>query len=148
MARVTGQIHLASNPQAVWSHVSDPRRLADWWPRVSRVDLNGADGFTEVLKTEKGRDVRADFVTDERAAERIWQFSQELTDTPFERVLRSAQTTIALEPAADATTVVSLTLDRKLRGLGRFGGPIMRKAIALQINEALQMLGEIHGTVD
>ena len=60
MARVSGQASLAAAPEAVWEQVTDPRQLSQWWPKVVRVELDGAGAFTEVLTTDKGRDVRAD----------------------------------------------------------------------------------------
>ena len=147
MACVTGQIELAAAPDKVWAQVSDPRQLARWWPKVVRVELAGEDAFTEVLTTEKGRDVRADFVIAENRPPHCWRIVQELEETPFAAVLRESQTTLELQPIGTHATALSITLERKPRGLGRFGGPMMKRAAKRQLDEALARLGEIHGTV-
>ena len=132
MSSVKGRIALAATPESVWSQVTDPRQLARWWPKVVRVELDGPDAFTEVLTTDKGRDVRADFVIAENDAPRRWRFVQELEETPFAAVLRESQTIV----------------ERKARGLGRFGGPMIKRAAKRQLEEALDRLGEIHGIVN
>jgi carbon monoxide dehydrogenase subunit G len=148
MASVKGRIALAATPESVWSQVTDPRQLSRWWPKVVRVELDGPDAFTEVLTTDKGRDVRADFVIAEDDAPRRWRFVQELEETPFAAVLRESQTIIELQPLPNIGTELSITLERKARGLGRFGGPMMKRAAKRQLEEALDRLGEIHGTVN
>jgi len=148
MASVKGQIALAAAPERVWDQVTDPRQLSRWWPKVVRVELDGPHAFTEVLTTDNGRDVRADFVIAENDAPNRWRFVQELEETPFAAVLRESQTIVELQPRSDTGTEVSITLERKLRGLGRFGGPMMKRAAKRQLGEALIRLGEIHGTVD
>lgn len=52
----------------IWRLVSDPGQLPRWWPRVVRVEgISGSgDRFTEVLRTDSGRDLRADFTVQER----------------------------------------------------------------------------------
>ena len=52
---------IAAAPERVWATVADPHHLPRWWPRVARVE--GVDGrhFTEVLRTDRGKAVRADF---------------------------------------------------------------------------------------
>ncbi len=147
MSAVTGQITLAAPARRVWDQLSDPRQLPKWWPRVSRVELNGEDSFTELLTTKKGRDVRADFVTTERSAPTRWTFRQELEQTPFAAVLRTAQTSLLVTALTEAVATVEITIERKPRGLSRLGGPMMRRATRRQLDEALQRLGEIHGTV-
>ena len=133
-------------PQAqVWRQVSDPFELANWWPRVVRVETHAKDSFTEILTTDKGRDVRADFRVVDSRPPHHWSFVQELDDTPFEAVLRSARTTISLEAEGDQSTSLSITVERKLRGLGRFGGPMMACASKKQLAHAMERLGEIHG---
>lgn len=147
MATVSGSIRLAAPQTTVWAQVSDPRELARWWPKVVRVEPHGSDAFTEVLTTEKGRDVRADFTIAERQEPYRWRFVQELDETPFAAVLRESQTTIELQASGDDATELSIELERKPRGLGRFGGPMMKRAAKRQLDEALTRLGEIHGTL-
>ncbi len=147
MASVSGQIALAASPERVWKQVTDPRQLVRWWPKVVRVELDGDGAFTEVLTTDKGRDLRADFVIAESHPPHRWRFVQELDETPFAAVLRESQTTVELRPGGSGTNL-SITLQRKPRGLGRLGGPMMRRAAKAQLNQALNRLGEIHGTFD
>ncbi|MDP4921249.1 MAG: SRPBCC family protein, partial [Solirubrobacteraceae bacterium] len=99
MATVSGSITLAASQAVVWAQVSDPRQLSRWWPKVVRVELDGGSAFTEVLTTDKGRDVRADFVIAEMQEPRRWRFVQELEETPFAAVLRDSQTTVELQPS-------------------------------------------------
>ena len=147
MATVNGTINLAAAQATVWAQVSDPRQLSRWWPKVVRVELDGNAAFTEVLTTDKGRDVRADFVITERDEPRRWRFVQELEETPFAAVLRQSQTTVELRSTGADATELTIVLERKPRGLGRFGGPMMKRAAKRQLEEALLHLGEIHGVV-
>lgn len=52
---------LRASPDEVWAVVGDPHHMPRWWPRVLRVECVEDDGFTQVLTTDKGRPVRADF---------------------------------------------------------------------------------------
>jgi regulator of protease activity HflC (stomatin/prohibitin superfamily) len=52
---------LAAPPERVWGIVGDPHHLPRWWPRVTRVEAVTDEHFTEVLTTEDGRSLRADF---------------------------------------------------------------------------------------
>ena len=52
---------VAASARRVWATVGDPYHLPRWWPRVERVELVQGDGFTQLLRTEKGRAIRADF---------------------------------------------------------------------------------------
>lgn len=94
---------IAAAPQDIWAVVSDPHHLPRWWPRVMRVEAVDEHAFTEVMRTSRGKVVRADFrVTgvDHRALSLSW--SQIVEGTPFERVLASAETQLWLSaPEAD-----------------------------------------------
>ena len=52
---------IAAPADRVWDTVGDPHHLPRWWPRVSRVEAVTRDAFTQVLQTEGGKVVRADF---------------------------------------------------------------------------------------
>ena len=52
---------VAAPPEQLWDVVSDPHHLPRWWPRVTRVEDVEAGAFTEVMRTERGKLVRADF---------------------------------------------------------------------------------------
>jgi uncharacterized protein YndB with AHSA1/START domain len=135
---------VAAPPQAVWATASDPHHLPRWWPRVTRVERVDARGFTEVLQTEKGRPVRADFRQLERRAPELWRFSQDVGGTPFERILSASETVVRLQPAA-AGTRVTLELRQRLRGSARLGGFLVRRAARRQLDDALDRLAELHG---
>jgi uncharacterized protein YndB with AHSA1/START domain len=145
MSTATRSRHLAAPPKEVWRTVGDPHQLARWWPKVLRVE-GVADGrFTEVLQTEKGRDVRADFVVLETRRAELWRISQEVEGTPFEGILEGAETEIALQPVGEDGTLITLTLRRRLKGVARFGGFLMRRATTRQVDLALDNLEGIHG---
>ncbi|HEV2875002.1 MAG TPA: SRPBCC family protein, partial [Thermoleophilaceae bacterium] len=48
-------------PEEVWRLVSDPARLAQWWPGVTRVEEATPETWTTVLSSPKGKVVRADY---------------------------------------------------------------------------------------
>jgi uncharacterized protein YndB with AHSA1/START domain len=92
-------------PDAVWALLRDPRALPRWWPKTERVENVRGDGWTTVLRSPRGRVVRADWRLDgqEKHARRAW--SQVVEGTPFEKVLRSRRVEVRLEPAGEGTRV-------------------------------------------
>ena len=126
--------------------IGDPHHLPRWWPRVNRVEDVEEGAFTEVMKTAKGKLVRADFrlARGERGAHSLaWE--QQLEGTPFARLLSSAETHVSLEPA-DEGTEVTIELRQTLTGFfPRFGGFMVRRAAAETIDEALSGLERISG---
>lgn len=137
---------IAAPPDEVWRIVGDPYHLPRWWPRVARVEAVTGGKFTEVLHgTRSGRAVRADFRLDEKRRGEQVRFSQQLEGTPFEKVLKEAETTIALAPATGGTRV-SLTVRQQLRGLSRLGGFLVRRATRRILDEALDGLEAALGT--
>lgn len=89
---------LPATPEQLWEVIGDPHHLPRWWPRVRRVEGVDGDAFTEVLVSEKGKTVRADFrlLTELPPRKIVW--SQQIDGSPFARVLKSAQTEIELLP--------------------------------------------------
>jgi uncharacterized protein YndB with AHSA1/START domain len=145
---------IAAPADELWLLIRDPHHLPRWWPRVTRVEDVEGDAFTEVMRTAKGRLVRADFNVvraDER--ERALRWSQRLEGTPFGRLLSSAETEVRLTPAPDgapgaggAATEVTIELRQSLTGFfPRFGGFMVRRAAAATIEEALDGLERISG---
>jgi uncharacterized protein YndB with AHSA1/START domain len=136
---------VAAPPEDVWTTVGDPYHMPRWWPRVERVELVRGDGFTQLLRTDKGRAIRADFrVTQSRRPElRRWR--QEVAGTPFEGILEWSETEVRLEPAGDEGTRVTLEQEQKLRGLARFGGFMARRAARRSLDSALDGLETLHG---
>lgn len=140
MPTTTRSRQLSATPDDVWRMVGDPYHLPRWWPRVERVERVEGDRFTELLRSSKsGRAVRADFRVVERRKERLLRFAQELAGSPFERVLKEAETEIAIEPGTNGTRV-AITLRQKLRGLSRLGGFLVRRATRRILDEALDGL--------
>ena len=134
---------IGASPATVWSLVADPHNLPRWWPETSRVeDVEGSPGarrsrFTQVMKTSKGRTVRADFrCTGSTSGERIvWE--QQLDGTPFEGFLRSAELELRLEGAEAGESNVRIEARRRLRGLSRLGSVMMRRATGRTLKLAL-----------
>jgi uncharacterized protein YndB with AHSA1/START domain len=143
--KITRSRVVAAPPEDVWSTVGDPYHMPRWWPRVERVELVRGDGFTQLLRTDKGRAIRADFrVTQSRRPElRRWR--QEVAGTPFEGILERSETEVRLEPTGDAGTRVTLEQEQKLRGLARFGGFMARRAARRSLDSALDGLETLHG---
>lgn len=140
-ARITRKVPAAS--AAVWKVAADPLTLPEWWPRVVRVEGVTARSFTEVLQSERGRQVRADFrVTEqEQGRRRVW--SQELAGTPFERMFASIVTEVRLRPTSPSETAVTIELRQRLRGIQRFGGFMVSRAGKRTLRAALDALEEL-----
>jgi uncharacterized protein YndB with AHSA1/START domain len=162
---------IAASAEDLWDVIRDPHHLPRWWPRVTRVEDVEEDAFTEVMKTSKGKLVRADFrvvACDEAARSLTW--AQLLDGSPFARVLKSAETTVRLTPAnagappsrgGDAgerkpATVVRIELRQEMAGYSsspglsmgfsaRFGSPLVRRAARATLDEALDGLERIGG---
>jgi uncharacterized protein YndB with AHSA1/START domain len=132
-------------PEEVWATVADPHHLPRWWPRIQRVEGVEPERFTEVLATDKGRSVRADFRVVESQEPVVRRWDQEIAGSPFERLLRSAETEVRLEPAGAAGTRVTLTMRQRLRGAGVLGAVMVRRATAQRLDEALAGLARLHG---
>ncbi len=137
---------IAAPYEDLWELVSDPHHLPRWWPRVERVEDVEGEAFTEVMRTAKGKLVRADFRVrrpPEEARTVVWE--QQLEGTPFERLFSSAETRVRLEPL-DGATHVTLELDQRLSGFfPRFGGFMVRRAAAATLEQALDGLERIGG---
>ncbi len=150
MARVVRRRRIAAPVGEVWELVSDPYHLPRWWPRTTRVEnVHNPDGpagsaWTQVLETKNGRAVRADYRCLSAAENERFVFEQQLENTPFERVLRSARIDLRLRPEGPETEV-ELAQEQKLRGLSRFGSPLMRRATGQILDEALAALDEALG---
>jgi uncharacterized protein YndB with AHSA1/START domain len=130
----------------LWAVIADPHHLPRWWPRVTRVEDVEGNEFTEVMRTAKGKLVRADFElveADEGAHSLLWR--QRLAGTPFGRLLSSAETRVSLA-RADGGTSVSIELSQTLTGiLPRLGSYMVRRAAAATVEEALDGLERISG---
>jgi uncharacterized protein YndB with AHSA1/START domain len=167
---------IAAPIEELWELIGDPHHLPRWWPRVNRVEdvtLTGTGergAFTEVMKTAKGKTVRADFeLVEAKGGERALRWRQRIVGTPFARVLSTAETEVSLQamsagspPSAGSTdggldgpggvteatelTEVTIELAQTLSGFfPRFGGHMVRRAARATIEEALDGLQRIHG---
>ena len=123
-------------PAAVWELVSDPHHLPRWWPQVQRVEEVTDDAWTKVLRSPKGKTVRADYTRVEADPGRRVVWRQEVEESPFEAILNEAVTTVSLEPE-QAATRVELRADQELAGRYRFGGFLLKRATRRQLDEAL-----------
>jgi uncharacterized protein YndB with AHSA1/START domain len=126
-------------PEVVWAVVGDPRRLPRWWPRVERVEAVGPEGWTSVLRSERGKAVRADYrvEVDEPPSRRAWV--QELEGSPFERLWAENRTEVALAPAGSGTEV-TLTVRQRMRRTARLGTFMLRRATRRSLDDALAAL--------
>jgi uncharacterized protein YndB with AHSA1/START domain len=154
---------IAAPADGLWEVVRDPHHLPRWWPRVTRVEDVEGDAFTEVMRTKKGRLVRADFnLVQADDHERALHWSQRVEGTPFGRLLKSAETEVRLTPVDARTTgtpagdgshvdsgeatEVTIELRQSLTGFfPRFGGFMVRRAAAATIEQALDGLERISG---
>ena len=139
---VTRSRTVAAAPEAVWSVVASPKRLAKWWPRVERVKSVSADGWTTVMRSSRGRAVRADWhlAEQEPGVRRVWE--QELAGTPFEKVLVERRVEARLDPVEGGTRVI-LTIAQRSRGWSRFGGLLLRRAAGRELDDALAGLESV-----
>jgi uncharacterized protein YndB with AHSA1/START domain len=136
---VTRSRTLAAAPEAVWRVVGDPRSLARWWPRVERVKAVTGEGWTTVLRSERGRALRADWRVEANETGRRRAWAQELEGTPFAKVLAERHVEARLEPAGEGTRV-TLELRQRGRGMARFGRFMLRRAAKKELDGALDGL--------
>lgn len=142
MPRVRRSRTIAADSEALWAVVSDPRALTRWWPGVERVEEASDEAWTQVIRSSKGKALRADFTRIEADPPRTLVWRQEVDESPFERFLSRAETRISLEAAGEGETRVELRALRGLRGLARLGGPMVRRATRRQIDDALSGLAQ------
>jgi uncharacterized protein YndB with AHSA1/START domain len=130
----------------LWEVVSDPSHLPRWWPDVVRVEEATPLAWTQVLGTDRGKTVRADFTRLEAHEPRRIAWQQEIEESPFERILSQNVTEIELEPSGERATRVELRATQKLRGSSRFGSLMLRRATRRKLDEALDGLERMLGT--
>jgi uncharacterized protein YndB with AHSA1/START domain len=135
---------VAAAPEEVWGLVSDPGALPRWWPGVTRVEEATADAWTTVFRSPKGKAVRADYTRVEADDGRRLAWRQEVEESPFERILASATTEIALEPGEGGTRV-TIALEQKPRGWARFAPLQFRAAGVRQVQGAVEGLEAVFG---
>ena len=136
---------MTATPEDVWGLVSDPARLPQWWPGVTRVEEASADAWTTVLSSRKGKSLRIDYSRVEADPQRRVVWRQEVEESPFERILASATTEIALAEDADGTRV-TVSLDQRPRGWARFAPLQFRAAGRRQVQGAVEGLDAVFGS--
>jgi uncharacterized protein YndB with AHSA1/START domain len=136
---------IAAPAEQIWELVGDPHHLPRWWPRVTRVEGVEDGAFTEVMRTSKGKTVRADFnLLEHDPAGHSLTWAQRVEGTPFARLLSAAENEVTLTPAVGAGTEVTLELRQTLTGFfSRFGGFMVKRAAAKTLEEALESLERI-----
>jgi uncharacterized protein YndB with AHSA1/START domain len=136
---------VSAAPEEVWRIVSDPTRLAAWWPGVKRVEEATGEAWTTVLVSPKGKTVRADYtMVDTDEPERLlWR--HEVQESPFERLLSESTTEIVLAADAAGGTLVRLILDQRPRGWARLSPFQLRAAASQQADAALDGLAGLLG---
>lgn len=128
----------------VWRVVSDPARLPQWWPGVSRVEDASPEAWTKVLTSTKGKSVRADYTRLEAEEARRLLWRHEVEESPFERILAESTTEIVLEPE-DGRTRVEIAVSHQPRGWARLSPFQLRAAAANQVEGALEGLERLLG---
>jgi uncharacterized protein YndB with AHSA1/START domain len=137
-----GETVVPAPPEEVWGLVSDPARLPQWWPGVTRVEEATTEAWTTVLSSPKGKSVRVDYTRVEAEPERRLVWRQEVDQSPFERILASATTEIALAPDETGTRV-RVALDQRPRGWARFAPLQFRAAGRRQVEGAVEGLAAV-----
>ena len=135
---------VAAAPAEVWRTVSDPQSLPRWWPGVTRVEDATAEAWTKVLSSPRGKTVRADYTRIEAVENERLVWRQELAESPFERILAFAETSVTLA-AAEGGTKVEVALEQKPRGWARFAPLQFRAAGVRQVQGAIEGLDALFG---
>src|ERR1700739_2712563 len=139
MAWVKRARTIGGDPSLVWDVGADPHHLPRWWPGGGGVEEVPGERWPRVLRTKKGKPVRADFrlVSSDPTHRRTWE--QELAGTPFERFLARSVIELRLEPDG-AGTRVTIAQEQRLRGYSRTGSWMLRRATRRKLDEALDDL--------
>jgi uncharacterized protein YndB with AHSA1/START domain len=141
---VRRELTLLAAPADVWRVVSDPTRLPQWWPGVSRVEDASPEAWTKVLTSSKGKTVRADYTRLEADEARRLLWRHEVEGSPFERILARSTTEIVLEPE-NGRTRVEIAVSQQPRGWARLSPFQLRAAAARQVEGALEGLERVLG---
>jgi uncharacterized protein YndB with AHSA1/START domain len=134
---------IAAAPADAWAVVGDPRSLARWWPRTERVEGLREGRWTTVLRSPRGRVVRADWRLDgpeERGRRRAW--AQQVEGTPFAQVIKERRVEAEIEPDGTGTRV-TLRLRQRSRKLGRIGDLVLLRPARRELDEALAALAGV-----
>jgi uncharacterized protein YndB with AHSA1/START domain len=143
MPTVTRSRAVEASQAELWELLSDPHHQPRWWPGVERMESVAGDGFTQVLKTKRGKPIRADFATVEMHPPAMVVWEQQLPGTPFARVLKESVYQLSLEPLAYAT-LVTLSHRLKPRGYSRTGGFLLGRDTSRQLDRLLDGIARLY----
>ncbi|MCB0831723.1 MAG: SRPBCC family protein [Solirubrobacterales bacterium] len=147
MPTVSRKRTVPATPESVYDLISDPARLAEWWPRVVRVeDVAGRAGtertrWTSVLGADSGRMLRLDFRCTGATRPERYEWEHELEGTPYESHLARQAVEVRIAES-DEGSEVNLTTVNSLRGTAKIAGFSMRKGQRDLLEEALDSLCE------
>jgi uncharacterized protein YndB with AHSA1/START domain len=142
--RVTRARRVAAPPEDVWRLMNDPERLPAWWPGVQRVEEATPATWTKVLRSPKGKTIRADYTRLEGQQPRRLVWRHEVAESPFERLLSESLLEFRLDGHGGGTRV-EITARHKPRGFARFGWLQLRLAAGRQLDDALEGLQRVLG---
>lgn len=149
---------IAASSDDLWDVIRDPHHLPRWWPRIERVEGVQESAFTEVMRTRKGKVVRADFDVVDLQGDgpvRAVRWDQRIEGTPFATFLSSCEIELRLSPVDDLQvgTDVTIELRQELRrgareagrrmSVPRAGSFLVRRAADATVREALDGLERI-----
>jgi len=139
--RVSRSRTVAAPVDDVWRVVGDPHHLPRWWPMCERVESVADDAWTSVLRSGRGKLVRADYRVAEEEPPRRRAWTMDLAGSPFERLLAEHRTEVVLAPDGDGTRV-TLAEEQRSRGTAKLGGFMVRRATRGRLDAALERLDE------
>ncbi len=142
--RVTRAREVAAPPEKVWGLVNDPERLPAWWPGLQRVEEATPATWTKVLRSPKGKTIRADYTRLEGRPPRWLVWRHEVSESPFERLLSESLLEFRMDDTGGGTRV-AITARHKPRGFARLGWLQLRLAAGRQLDEALEGLQRVLG---
>jgi uncharacterized protein YndB with AHSA1/START domain len=140
MPSVVRSRSLPAEGEMLWELVSDPYHLPRWWPKLQRVEDATEDAWTKVLRSSRGKVVRADYSRVDADPPRSITWRHEVDESPFEAILADSVLRITFEREDERRMRVEMRADYKLRGSSRFGGYMVRRATRRQLDEALDGL--------
>lgn len=153
MPTVTRKRTVAADPESVYAVVSDPARLSEWWPRVTRTEnIDGKAGakrtrWTCVLEADSGRLLRLDYHCSGANRPERYEWEHELGGTPYQKHLSRQAVEARITGQAEGSEV-ALTTINTLRGVAKVAGFSMKKGQQDLLDEALDSLAGVFAEPD
>jgi hypothetical protein len=116
------QAHIDAPLETVWGLGGQPRRYAEWWPRVVEVSgesFEEGDSYVQVTKTPVGKLLQTHFLIERRDDLRQIRMSCELTGTYADWLLTPAQggtfieLQMGMQPRRLGDRVVDVTVGKR-----------------------------------